>query len=280
MAMTGREASAACAAELRRLDYDRYLTALFARRPGRARLIALYAFNQEIARTAEMVSEPTLGAIRLQWWREAIEDAYQGRIRDHPVPQALAHAGALAVLSRDTLHALIDARARDLDAAPFADRTALEAYAAATSSRLIELALQALGVTGAGEAARRGGIAWALLGLMRAIPHLARQGRCPLPEALLAAHGTEPGAVLDGRVTESVRSAVREVAGWAGEHLAAARENRIARAALPALLPLALARLYLCRLERACFDPFAPTLVPSPLARQAALLQSHLRGRP
>ena len=59
-------------------DPDRTLAALFAPRGCRADLFALYAFNVELARIAEQVSEPSLGAIRLQWWREALDRAADG----------------------------------------------------------------------------------------------------------------------------------------------------------------------------------------------------------
>jgi hypothetical protein len=41
---------------VRRHDRDRFLTVLFAPLPHRAALLALYAFNYEIARTREVVS--------------------------------------------------------------------------------------------------------------------------------------------------------------------------------------------------------------------------------
>ena len=60
-----------CAAQVRAYDHDRYLTALFAAEAGRDALMTLYAFNLEIAKTRETVSEPILGQMRLQWWRES-----------------------------------------------------------------------------------------------------------------------------------------------------------------------------------------------------------------
>jgi phytoene synthase len=54
---------------VRRHDRDRYMTALFAPAARREALFALYAFNYEIARVREAVTQPTLGQIRLQWWR-------------------------------------------------------------------------------------------------------------------------------------------------------------------------------------------------------------------
>src|ERR1700731_1564648 len=65
------------AALVRRHDRDRFQTVLFAPAARREALFALYAFNYEIARVRERVSEPTLGRLRLEWWREIIAAAYE-----------------------------------------------------------------------------------------------------------------------------------------------------------------------------------------------------------
>src|SRR5438105_5285090 len=78
---------------LRRHDRDRYLCTLFAPADRRAALIALYAFNYEIAKTRDVVSEPLLGQTRLQWWREALDAVYSGGpVREHEVMTPLAAA--------------------------------------------------------------------------------------------------------------------------------------------------------------------------------------------
>ena len=66
------------AASVRSADPDRYFSALFAPAGSRPFLFALYAFNAEVARVAETVREPMLGAIRLEWWRETAEGGEQG----------------------------------------------------------------------------------------------------------------------------------------------------------------------------------------------------------
>ena len=105
-----------CAAEVRRADYDRFLAALFAPAPAREGLFALYAFNHEVAKVRETVSEPMLGQIRLQWWREAIDGLYAGKARAHPVVEALARDARVREggLSRAHFDRLIDAREFDL----------------------------------------------------------------------------------------------------------------------------------------------------------------------
>ena len=75
---------------VREHDRDRFLTALFAPPERREDLFALYAFNLEVAKTAEVVSEAMIGRIRLQWWREAIDEIYGGKTRAHAVVGPLA----------------------------------------------------------------------------------------------------------------------------------------------------------------------------------------------
>src|SRR5215831_3169513 len=84
-----------------RHDRDRFQTALFAPARSRESLFALYAFNYEIARVRETVSEPVLGQIRLQWWRESIAAAFDGNpVRHHIVVEALTAAIRGCALTR------------------------------------------------------------------------------------------------------------------------------------------------------------------------------------
>jgi len=179
---------------VRRHDRDRFLTALFAPAQARESLYALYAFNYEVAKTRESVRETMLGRIRLQWWREAVAAIYDGGpIGHHEVTGPLAEAVAAHGLTRAHFDALIDAREADLDDRPPPSLASLEAYAAATSGSLVLLALEALGVRGpdAEEAGRGIGIAYALAGLLRAVPFHAGARRLYLPADLIDAAGID-----------------------------------------------------------------------------------------
>jgi len=242
------------AASVRRHDRDRFQTALFAPAADREALFALYAFNYEIARVRETVREPMLGQIRLQWWREAIGTAYgDAAPRRHEIVEAVTAAIRSRRLSRTRFDRLIDARGRDLDADPPATLAALEDYAEASSAPLILLALEVLdaGSPAAEEAARHIGIAYALSGILRALPHVAATGgRMPLPG----------GVEIGPRSTAALRESAKAIAAAASAHLAAARARRreVPARALPALLPAQVAATALRRLERAGFDPFVP----------------------
>ena len=132
--MTARPLSSAVARIVRARDHDRFLTTLFAPPARRAALLALYAFNYEVAKTREMVHEPLLGQMRLQWWRESIAAVYDsGALRRHEVVEPLAEAIRAGGLTRAHFDRLIDAREADLADAPPPSLAALEDYAAATS---------------------------------------------------------------------------------------------------------------------------------------------------
>jgi NADH dehydrogenase [ubiquinone] 1 alpha subcomplex assembly factor 6 len=283
------EAGSSALSELGRMvrqhDRDRFLTTLFAPAAERHALLALYAFNHEVAKTREVVSEPMLGRIRLQWWRDSLDQIYAGApARRHEVVGPLAAAIERRALTRGHFDALIDARERDLEDAPPETLAALEAYAESSSAPLVLLALEALGERSdaARAAGRAVGIAYALTGLLRAVPFHARAKRLYLPRALCASAGLEiDRGLFELRPTPALPQVVAPVAARAAFHLAQAHAlaRRVPRAALPALLPAVLARADLARLNRAGYDPFAP-LVAAPDPRRAwRLAFAALRGR-
>ncbi len=147
-------------------DKDRYLSCLFAPLAARQHLFALYAFNIEIARIRDAVSEPQIGLVRQQWWLDTIDGIYKGDTPDHPVAQALADAVKAASLPKQPLHNLITAREFDLydDAMPSLGD--LEGYLGETSSALIQMASLILGAA-APEAAGLAGVAHGLAGILR-----------------------------------------------------------------------------------------------------------------
>ncbi len=273
----------ACGRLVERHDRDRYLASLFAAGREREALFALYAFNHEVAKTAEVVSEPMLGEIRLQWWREAIAGIYEGRPRQHEVVLPLAEAVAAKALPRELLERIVDARAFDLDPAPPANLEALHAYAEGSSTALLLLALHILG---AGDAASRAaaehlGPAWAYLGLLRALPLHARQKRCYLPADLCAEAGVDLQEVFELRTSPALCRVSETLMAAAAEQLAAARRpaREVPRKALPALLVARLADLYLKRLRRAGGDPFAAAVQAPAPGRVWRLAWGHWRGR-
>ncbi len=243
---------------VRRHDRDRYLTVLFAPAERREALLALYAFNYEVARTREVVTEPLLGRIRLQWWRDTIDALYGGLPVRHEIAAPLGEAIHRFALSRARFEQLIDAREADLGEEGPDSLAALETYAEGTSSRLVELALEILGCREESSmaAGRAAGVGYGLTGLLRAIPFHAQANRLYLPRDLCQLVGLDPAELFAMRSPAALSRVVAEIAGAAQRWLAEMTASSSPRSSLPALMPAALARADLARLRRAGYDPF------------------------
>lgn len=118
--MTEEAADSDLEAQVRRLDPDRWLASRFVTdESARADLIALYAFDHELGRAPRVASNPLVGEIRLTWWREALDEAFEGRpVRKHPTALAIADAILRRSLPRAPLEAMIDARLIEVDGGP------------------------------------------------------------------------------------------------------------------------------------------------------------------
>lgn len=223
----------------------------------RARLVALYAVNYEIARTAEVVSEPGVGAIRLAWWREAVGEVLAGApARGHAALIALADVQRAHPIDEVTLIALIEAHGADLEAAPFAAISDLESHVHATAGGIMRLALETCGRTLDEDLlifVRNAGLAWGLTGLLRAEPLWRARGR-----RLLGGEGCSHHALI-----ERARSAYAEARAIAPD---------LASALFPAFGYIALAPAYLRALEQGR-EP------PALLARQLRLIGAAAAGR-
>lgn len=241
-----------CGELVRKHDPDRFLLSLFAPEDRREALWALYAFNYEIARTREVVTETQLGLIRLQWWRDALAG---GNVAGNPVLDAVRAAIREYGLPQEPLDTLIYAREFDLEDRQPADMPGLVNYADFTSAPLLSLSLKVVGVSD--EGVRDVAIAYALTGLLRAVPAHLRQRRCLLP-----ANMTPPVEELyAGKGIEKLRPAAGAVAAEARKRLLPLAQDKFLK------LHANLAGMYLAQIERVHFDLFHPGLSVPPLAR-------------
>lgn len=263
---------------VRRTDEDRYIAALFAPADARAHLFTLYQLNHELARIAETAREPMMGSIRLQWWRETIEAAREGKPRDYELARALTAMFAAHDLPLDLFDAMIEAREMDAAEIAFADLEALEAYADQTSGNLMRLASRVLGQA-SDDLPREAGIAHALTGLLRAIPFHAARRKVYLPTDLLAEAGTSRDDILASHSGKKLGPVIAVIAEAARAHLANARALPKPDAALPAFLPAAAAPLYLKRMTAPNFDAFHDAAEVPLFRRQFAMLRATWRGR-
>jgi phytoene/squalene synthetase len=174
----------ACADLVARGDPDRFAAVMAAPLAARGRLLVLYAFNLEVARAPWVTQEALIAEMRLQWWRDVVEEAGAGRPpRAHEVAGPLAELIREAELSGDVLVRLITARRWDVYREPF-ENGGLDQYLEDTGAGLMWLAGLSLGAGAEAEAALRG-LGWAqgLVGFLRAVPELDARGRVPLADA-------------------------------------------------------------------------------------------------
>ena len=231
---------AACAALLHRGDPERFRAAMAAPVTLRRMLLPLYAFNLEVARAPWATAEPLIAEMRLQWWRDALDEIVRGgAVRRHEVVTPLA--AALDARAATELGALVEARRADVHGEPFASLDALRAYLGATTGALLWTAARLAGATD--EAGwRDAGRAQGAAAYLAAVPDLAAKGRAPLPggddAAAMRALAEDGAAALDraraARIGRGPARPVLAALASVGATLAAVRRDpAAAREAAP-----------------------------------------------
>jgi 15-cis-phytoene synthase len=257
------EAADYCAELVRTADHDRYVATLFTPAERRGALYALYAFNSEVARVRDVAREPLPGEIRLQWWTDVLRGERAGEAKANPVATALLASMAYYRLPPDKLIDLVEAHRFDVYDEPMATLGELETYASKTSSALFALAAQILSGTQAEAIAEPAGQAYAIAGILRALPRYAARRQLYLPLDLLDRHAVKAADVYAGQTSTGLNASAAELRDVARRQLAVARERlpALQGEALPAFLSLALIGPALDRLERS--DAFAPAELAS-----------------
>lgn len=139
---------------VRGADRERFLGALFAPEPQRSGLLALLAFDHELARTRSVTREPMLARIRLEWWREAMaEAAGAGKPRAQPVVEVLSETVRRHGLALESLIRLIDAREEEIEGP-------LDVMVAGHALADLELAVLGVEDAASRQAAHAIGAAW------------------------------------------------------------------------------------------------------------------------
>lgn len=255
------EAYRYCETLVRDHDRDRWLADQLLPQLKRQHAFAVHAFSYEAARIRESIHEAMPGEIRLQWWIDAIEGEARGDVAGHPVAAALIDTIRRFSLRRSGFVNLLEARHFDLydDAMPALND--LEGYAGETTSVLFLEVAQILcdgADPKAADAAGHAGVAYAMTGLMRALPIHARRNQVYLPSDLLKAAGIEPEDIRQGRKAAELEAVLVDLRSQAGGHLdkALTALASVDDRAKPAFLPLAFVRPYLKALGQA--SPYGP----------------------
>jgi 15-cis-phytoene synthase len=222
-------------------DPDRHVATFFAPKRAHRHLLALYAFDRELAHIGEAVREPMAGHVRLAWWREQLGVIFDGGPPASPTGRALSEATEAHALPRKLLDAVIDARANDLEETPFADEAALEAHADATTGNTMRLAARVLGLSDrADKATSHAAIAYAYNMHIRDIALFAKLRRCRLPQTWLTQENLNAEDVFAATTTPPALT--KRATTRTTEALAAANAARFPPSAMPILSYATLAR--------------------------------------
>lgn len=239
--------------QVRTSDYRRFLAIQRAPASTRPTLYALTAFYQEVAAIAERVSEPMIGAIRLSWWREALDELEQGAApRAHPVAEALGWLCTQGLIAPAELRPMLEAREAELDPEQLRSESQFNTYLHDTASTLHRLWGKCLGSPPSDKLSE----AYALIGIARSIPAMASTGVMRIPGFLCAEYGLPHEA---NALTPS--DAITRITRYLCTRAEAQLGEEVPSGAFSALRAIAVYDA--AQLRKAGYDPYACTRKPA-----------------
>ncbi|XP_012523456.1 NADH dehydrogenase (ubiquinone) complex I, assembly factor 6 isoform X1 [Monomorium pharaonis] len=253
-----------CLQLVRKSDYENYLCTLLLPHSIKSAAFAIRAFNVEVAQVEDQVSDSRIGAMRLQFWTDALNETYNNNPPKSPVAMELHRILQRYKLSKRYFKRLIEARLNKLSGSIFVDLESLERYCDYTTSSIYYLLLEAQGTTNvkADHAASHFGKSHGLVTLIRSVPYNARKRAMVLPQDVLLKNGVSSESIFQGRSSAGFKDAVLEVASCAKRHLKVATSlKKTAEKDLNVLfLPGICIENYLEELRKVDFDVFHPRL--------------------
>ncbi|XP_067006812.1 NADH dehydrogenase (ubiquinone) complex I, assembly factor 6 isoform X1 [Anabrus simplex] len=263
---TSKQSSPAeyCVDMVRTHDYENFLCTLLLPNECRTSAFAIRAFNIEVARVQDSVSEVTIGQMRMKFWEDTLEKIYQNDVPKHPVAMELYRAVKRHKLSKRYLKRLISVRANHLITSTYPNIEAMESYAENSVSSVLYLMLECSGLQNvhADHAASHLGKAQGITNLIRSIPHNAQHRVIPLPQDVLVKHSVSQEMVVRGSREKPLRDVIFDVACRARQHLDKARSlsSDVPKSAHVIFLPAITIDSYLEKLQQSDFDVFDGSL--------------------
>jgi NADH dehydrogenase [ubiquinone] 1 alpha subcomplex assembly factor 6 len=144
---------------------------------------------QEIAQIHDNVKDPTLGKMRMEWWREVVSSTFAGKPVQHPISLAIAECLASDIrLSQTWFKRILNAREKHLMQPQFTSMDDLENYAENTASSLLYLHLEALGIAdhNADHCASHIGKAIGITNILRGVVLNMEKRELVLPSEIMA----------------------------------------------------------------------------------------------
>ena len=243
----------------RKFDSPSYTLQTFIPSSARDAYLSIRALNIELARIPDLVSNPTVGALRMQFWRDNITRTFAHTPPKEPVAILLhyalnvlqsRHPGISTSVMKGWFMKVINAREQYMDNRPYPNLASLETYAENTYSTLMYLTLAALPLhsMAADHMASHIGKATGIVAVLRGLPLIAfppwpnkhsnnaafvgalggsaggRQGAVTLPLETMAETGLKEEDVFrQGADAAGLKDTVFKVATRANDHMITAR---------------------------------------------------------
>nr|CAD7426408.1 unnamed protein product [Timema monikensis] len=249
---------------VRQFDYENFLCTLLLPHNCRTSAFAIRAFNIEVARVQDQISDARIGQMRLKFWEDVIESIFQNKAHKHPVALELHRASKKHKLSKRYLKRLITARSNQLNISSFPDLEAMEVYSEGSVSSVNYLLLETAGVENvhADHAASHLGKAQGISNILRSVFHNIQHNVVALPQDVLLKHSVSHETVLRAECNKALIEVFFDIANRAKQHLAKARSlsKQVPKPAHILFLPATAVDAYLERLRRTHFNAFDPSL--------------------
>jgi len=222
---------------------------MFLPKEHRLHALSVLAFHAEISRIREIVSEPTMGYIRIQWWRDALNQHSQ-TLSEVPILASLLDNPNFEAVA-PVLHDILNVRQDDIERKPFASVAEAENWVEETTSPLMKALAYSIGISDQtsidvfNQAAKAHG----LMGVLRSSKAFAEIGNSIWMQKL-----------DDAAVRQALSKDVMARASLALAQIHT-QSKGVPSSAFALVLPAALAKQHICDLKASNYEIFASRFI-------------------
>ncbi len=260
-----------------------YYAFLFLPPPRRAAITAFYAFCREVDDVVDEITDPSVAASKLQWWRKEVTQAFAGQ-PNHPVMRALMPLAPTFAIQEAHLQAVIEGCQTDLEQTRFLDFPALQRYCHLVAGIVGEVAANIFGRQEAAtvQYAHRLGQAMQLTNIIRDVGDDARRGRIYLPIHEMQRFDVKAHEILNRDYSERFSALMRfqaERAHRTYDEALALLPEVDRRAQRPGLMMANIYRTLLREIEAGDFQVLHQRISLTPLRKIWIAMRTNWQGR-
>lgn len=255
--------------------------------PQRAAITAFYAFCREVDDVVDEVTDLSVAATKLAWWRKETAAAFAGQ-PSHPAMKALMPHAATYGIRLDQLHAVIEGCEMDLQQSRYLDYPGLQRYCHLVAGVVGEVASGIFGRTDPQTVtyAHKLGLALQLTNILRDVGDDARRGRIYLPVNELQRFGVTAAEILKRDKPWGYSERFTALMQFQAERAQAAYDEALAllpevdrRAQKPGLMMANIYRALLGEVQASGFQVLHQRIALTPLRKVWIAMRTNWRGR-